>query len=64
MWIYASRVAFRSLVALVPLTLLGLALLSAFGLEEVWRDSVAPAIEAQLVGVELDELRRKNSRQA
>jgi hypothetical protein len=48
----------------VPLTLLGLALLSAFGLEEVWRDSVAPAIEAQLVGVGLDELLRKNSGQA
>jgi membrane protein len=42
---YASAIAFRSLVALVPLTLLGLALLSAFGLEGVWRDSIAPAIQ-------------------
>ena len=43
---YASAIAFRSLVALVPLTLLGLALLSVFGLEEVWRDSIAPAVKA------------------
>jgi membrane protein len=43
---YASAIAFRSLVALVPLTLLGLALLKAFGLEEVWRDSIAPAVKA------------------
>jgi membrane protein len=42
---YASAIAFRSLVALVPLTLLGLALLSVFGLEGVWRDSIAPAIQ-------------------
>src|SRR4051794_37870034 len=42
---YASAIAFRALVALVPLTLLGLALLSAFGLEGVWRDSIAPAIQ-------------------
>ncbi len=42
---YASAVAFRALVALVPLTLLGLALLSVFGLEGVWRDSIAPAIQ-------------------
>jgi membrane protein len=43
---YASAIAFRSLVALVPLTLLGLALLSVFGLEGVWRDSIAPAVKA------------------
>ena len=42
---YTSAIAFRSLVALVPLTLLGFALLSAFGLEGVWRDSIAPAIQ-------------------
>jgi uncharacterized BrkB/YihY/UPF0761 family membrane protein len=30
----------------VPLTLLGLALLSVFGLEGVWRDSIAPAIQS------------------
>jgi membrane protein len=43
---YASAIAFRSLVALVPLTLLGLALLHVFGLEEVWRDSIASAVKA------------------
>jgi membrane protein len=43
---YASAIAFRSLVALVPLTLLGLALLRVFGLEDVWRDSIAPAVKA------------------
>jgi uncharacterized BrkB/YihY/UPF0761 family membrane protein len=43
---YASAIAFRSLVALVPLTLLGLALLSEFGLQGVWRDSIAPAVKA------------------
>jgi membrane protein len=42
---YASAIAFRALVALVPLTLLGLALLRVFGLEGVWRDSIAPAIQ-------------------
>jgi membrane protein len=48
LWTYASAIAFRSLVALVPLTLLGLALLSVFGLEEVWRDSIAPAVKAHV----------------
>jgi membrane protein len=47
-WTYASAVAFRALVALVPLVLLGLALISVLGLEEVWPDSVAPAIEAHV----------------
>jgi membrane protein len=42
---YASAIAFRALVALIPLTLLGLALLGALGLEDVWRDTVAPPIE-------------------
>jgi membrane protein len=46
LWTYASAISFRALVALVPLVLLGLALLGALGLEEVWSDSVAPAIEA------------------
>jgi membrane protein len=48
LWTYASAIAFRSLVALVPLALLGLALLSVFGLEEVWRDSITPAIEGHV----------------
>jgi membrane protein len=45
---YASAIAFRALVALVPLVLLGLGLLHAFGLEDVWSDSVAPAIKAHV----------------
>jgi membrane protein len=48
LWTYASAVAFRALVAAVPLLLLGLALLSAFGLEDFWSDSAAPAIERKV----------------
>jgi len=48
LWTYASAISFRSLVALVPLTLLGLALLSAFGLEDFWSNSVAPAIQGHV----------------
>lgn len=42
---YASAIAFRALVGLVPLTLLGLALLGTFGLRDVWTDTLAPAIQ-------------------
>jgi membrane protein len=42
---YCSAIAFRGLVAFVPLTLLGLGLLGALGLQDVWRDTLAPAIE-------------------
>lgn len=45
---YASAIAFRTLVALVPLTLLGLALLGVFGLEDVWKDTIAPALKGHL----------------
>jgi membrane protein len=45
---YVSAIAFRSLVALVPLTLLGLALLHAFGLEDVWTNSIAPTIKGHV----------------
>jgi len=45
---YASAIAFRALVALVPLTLLGLALLGVFGLEDVWTDTIAPALKSHL----------------
>jgi membrane protein len=44
LWTYASAISFRAIVALVPLTLLGLGLLSALGLEDVWTESIAPAI--------------------
>jgi membrane protein len=42
---FASAVSFRALVALVPLTLLGLGLLGAVGLSDVWTNSIAPAVE-------------------
>jgi membrane protein len=42
---FASAVSFRALVALVPLTLLGLGLLGALGLSDVWTDSIAPAVK-------------------
>jgi membrane protein len=45
---YASAIAFRGLVALVPLTLLGLGLLGAFGFQDVWRETIAPALEGRL----------------
>jgi membrane protein len=45
---YASAIAFRALVALIPLTLLGLGLLGALGLEDVWHDSIAPAIRGRV----------------
>ena len=45
---HASAVALRGLIALVPLTLLGLALLGAFGLEDVWRQQLAPPLQHHL----------------
>lgn len=45
---YASAIAFRGLVALVPLTLLGLGLLGALGFQDVWRETIAPALEGRL----------------
>jgi membrane protein len=45
---YASAIAFRGLIALVPLTLLGLGLLGALGAQDVWADSIAPAIEGKV----------------
>lgn len=41
---HATAIAFRLLVALVPLTLLGVALLGELGLRDVWRDSIAPEL--------------------
>ena len=45
---HAAAIAFRVLVALVPLALLFVALLGAFGLEDVWHDEVAPALRERL----------------
>ena len=42
---FASAVSFRALVALVPLTLLGLGVLGALGQASVWTNSITPAIE-------------------
>jgi membrane protein len=46
--IYASAIAFRAIVALIPLALLGLGLLGALGLKATWHDSIAPAIEPRV----------------
>src|SRR5919197_3802335 len=46
--IYASAVAFRALVALIPLALLGLGILGALGLESTWKKSIAPAIQPRV----------------
>jgi membrane protein len=46
--VFSAALAFRVLASLVPLTLLGLALLGAFGLEDVWRDSLGPSIQKRV----------------
>lgn len=45
---HAAAIAFRVLVALVPLTLLALALLGAVGLGDTWHDSIAPELRKKL----------------
>jgi len=45
---HASSIAFAVLKALVPLTLLGLALLGALGREKVWRKTLYPGLEPHL----------------
>jgi membrane protein len=45
---HASAIAFNVLKAIVPLTLLGLALLGALGQEHVWTNSMFPAIKPHL----------------
>src|SRR5438445_9727976 len=45
---WASAIAFQVLVALVPLTVLLLALLGAFGEQSVWRKQIAPGLEKRL----------------
>lgn len=47
--IYASAIAFRGLIAVIPLALLGLGLLSALGLQNTWHNSIAPAIEPKVL---------------
>src|SRR3954454_17477970 len=45
---YTSAIAFQVLVALVPLTLLGLAVLGSVGLDDVWTDGIAPHLHRKL----------------
>jgi membrane protein len=47
--IYASAIAFRALIAAIPLALLGLGLLGALGLQSTWRNSIAPAIKPRVL---------------
>jgi len=44
---YASAIAFQVLKSLVPLTLLGVALLGAVGRRDVWSGHVAPALKSR-----------------
>jgi membrane protein len=45
---HAAAIAYRLLIALVPLVLLGIALLGALGLEDTWGDAIAPPLEERL----------------
>jgi membrane protein len=45
---YAAAVSFQAIVALIPLALLTLALLGAFGLGHVWADTLAPALHGRV----------------
>ena len=45
---HASAIAFQVLKSLIPLTLLGLAILGATGQEHVWRETIAPAMKPHL----------------
>lgn len=54
--VHATAIAFRVLVSLVPLTLLGLGLLGAFGLQDVWTDTVFPALRERLSRPVVDAL--------
>jgi YihY family inner membrane protein len=45
---HANAIAFRVLVSLVPLALLGIGLLGTFGLEDAWTDSISPTLHRHL----------------
>jgi membrane protein len=45
----ASAIGFRMLIALVPLSLLGLGLLGVTGQEHVWNDTIGPAIKGRVI---------------
>ncbi|MGN6429151.1 MAG: YihY/virulence factor BrkB family protein [Gaiellaceae bacterium] len=44
---YASGIAFQVLKSLVPLSLLGIALLGAIGRQDIWTQHMAPAIQSR-----------------
>ena len=46
--IYASAIAFRALVASIPLMLLGFGLLGALGRADTWKKSLAPPVKARV----------------
>jgi membrane protein len=54
--IYASAIAFRGLIAVIPLALLGLGLLGALGLQDTWHNSIAPAIEPKVLPAVYDAI--------
>jgi membrane protein len=54
--IYASAIAFRALISLIPLLLLGLGLLGALGLKDTWSQSIAPAIKPRVTGPVYDAI--------
>lgn len=45
---YASAISFQVVFALIPLALLGLGLLGAFGLTDVWTSDVAPRVRGNI----------------
>ena len=45
---HASAIAFQVLKSMIPLTLLGLAILGASGQQHVWRKTIAPAMKSHL----------------
>jgi membrane protein len=45
---HASAIAFHLVVSLVPLALLGVSLLGALGLEDVWTGTIGPALQPRL----------------
>jgi membrane protein len=46
---YAAAISFQSLVALVPLAMLGLAVLGAAGREDVWTNDIAPKLHGRFL---------------
>lgn len=45
---HATAIAFRLLVALVPIVILAAAILSMLGLEDVWRESITPPVKERV----------------